>query len=49
MAQNSDHASKAVVLLTKAVDYDNDKNYTQALVFYQEGIQSLIDAMKGES
>lgn len=50
MAENSNQsvASAAAVLLKKAIDHDNEKNYSQALVFYQEGIQFLLDAMKGE-
>uniref|UniRef100_A0A1B6L1Y3 MIT domain-containing protein n=1 Tax=Graphocephala atropunctata TaxID=36148 RepID=A0A1B6L1Y3_9HEMI len=36
----------AVNILKRAVDMDEKKRYTEALVCYQEGIQLLIDAMK---
>ncbi|OAD52603.1 MIT domain-containing protein 1, partial [Eufriesea mexicana] len=34
-------------ILKRAVEMDNGKQYTMALVLYQEGVQILIDSMKG--
>ncbi|CAL7944995.1 unnamed protein product [Xylocopa violacea] len=36
----------AAAILTRAVEMDNNEQYTMALVLYQEGIQILIDATK---
>ncbi len=40
-----DGASK---LLTRAVELDGAKRWTEAIVCYQEGIQMLMDGIKGE-
>lgn len=39
--------ASAVSLLTRAVELDNARRFTESLVCYQEGIQLLIDALKG--
>lgn len=33
-------------ILTRAVELDNNKRYTESLVCYQEGIQLLMDLRK---
>lgn len=39
--------SAAASILKRAVEMDNDKQYTMALVLYQEGVRILLDTMKG--
>lgn len=39
--------SMAVNILRRGVEFDTKKRYTEALVCYQEGLQILIDRMKG--
>lgn len=39
--------SAAASILKRAVEMDNNKQYTMALVLYQEGVQILLDSMKG--
>lgn len=43
-----DFVNIASSILKRAVDLDNNKRYTEALVCYQEGIQVLIDVSKGK-
>lgn len=40
--------SAAAKILQRGVELDNKKRYTEALVCYQEGLQVLVDMMKGE-
>ncbi|KAG7305001.1 hypothetical protein JYU34_010436 [Plutella xylostella] len=40
--------SAAVNILKRGVELDTKKRYTEALVCYQEGLQILVDKMKGE-
>lgn len=37
----------AVSVLKRAVEMDEREQYTLALVLYQEGVQILLDAVKG--
>lgn len=37
----------AIKILTRGVEMDTKKRYTEALVCYQEGLQILVDKMKG--
>lgn len=39
----------AAAILTRAVTLDKNKRFTEALVCYQEGLQILIDRVKGKS
>lgn len=39
--------SPAASVLKRAVEMDKQEQYTMALVLYQEGVQILLDAMKG--
>lgn len=39
--------SAAVNILKRGVELDTKKRYTEALVCYQEGLQILVDKMKG--
>ncbi|XP_011298171.1 MIT domain-containing protein 1-like [Fopius arisanus] len=39
--------STAASILTRAVEMDKKEQYTLALVLYQEGLQILVDSMKG--
>jgi hypothetical protein len=39
----------AVTVIRSGVDLDNKKRYTEALVCYREGIQLLLNLMKGLS
>lgn len=39
--------SAAASILKRAVEMDNGEQYTMALVLYQEGVQILLDSMKG--
>ncbi|VVD02321.1 unnamed protein product, partial [Leptidea sinapis] len=39
----------AVNILKRGVDLDMKKRYTEALVCYQEGLQILVDKIRGES
>lgn len=34
-------------ILQRAVEFDSKQRYTEALICYQEGIQVLVDALKG--
>lgn len=34
-------------VLLKAVELDNKKRYTEALLYYKEGLQLLLDLLKG--
>ncbi|XP_028029772.1 MIT domain-containing protein 1-like [Bombyx mandarina] len=43
---NIEHA--AINILKRGVELDTKKRYTEALVCYQEGLQILVDKMKGE-
>lgn len=38
----------AVTVLTRAVQLDSESRYQQALVCYQEGIDLLLQILKGE-
>lgn len=38
----------AVNILKRAVEMDEKRRYTEAMVCYQEGIQLLIDSMKSK-
>ena len=38
---------KAVSLLTRATELDKAQRYSEALILYQEGIQMLMESMKG--
>lgn len=38
----------AVVVLKRAVELDSESRYQQALVCYQEGIDLLLQVLKGE-
>ena len=38
--------ASAISLLTRAVEMDTQRQFTQALVCYQEGIQLLMDVLK---
>ncbi|KPJ05305.1 PREDICTED: MIT domain-containing protein 1-like [Papilio xuthus] len=40
--------STAINILKRGVEFDTKKRYTEALVCYQEGLQILVDKMKGE-
>ncbi|XP_063831999.1 MIT domain-containing protein 1-like [Ostrinia nubilalis] len=40
--------SAAINILKRGVELDTKKRYTEALVCYQEGLQILVDKMKGE-
>ncbi|CAB3241503.1 unnamed protein product [Arctia plantaginis] len=40
--------SAAVNILKRGVELDTKKRYTEALVCYQEGLQILVDKIKGE-
>lgn len=42
---NIEHA--AINILKRGVELDTKKRYTEALVCYQEGLQILVDKMKG--
>lgn len=37
----------AASILTRAVDMDKSEQYTMALILYQEGLQILVDSIKG--
>lgn len=37
----------AIPVLTRAVEMDKQEQYTMALVLYQEGVQILLDSVKG--
>lgn len=39
----------AASILTRAVTLDKSDRYTEALVCYQEGLQILVDRVKGKS
>lgn len=39
--------SAAASILKRAVERDNNEQYTMAFVLYQEGVQILLDSMKG--
>lgn len=39
--------SAAVSVLKRAVEMDTKEQFTMALVLYQEGVQILLDAVKG--
>lgn len=39
--------SAAINILKRGVELDTKKRYTEALVCYQEGLQILVDKMKG--
>lgn len=39
--------SAAVSVLKRAVEMDKEEKFTMALVLYQEGVQILLDAVKG--
>nr|XP_034836539.1 MIT domain-containing protein 1-like [Maniola hyperantus] len=41
--------SAAVNILKRGVDLDTKKRYTEALVCYQEGLQVLVDKLRGEN
>uniref|UniRef100_A0A2A4JD68 MIT domain-containing protein n=1 Tax=Heliothis virescens TaxID=7102 RepID=A0A2A4JD68_HELVI len=41
--------SAAVNILKRGVELDTKKRYTEALVCYQEGLQILVDKIKGEN
>lgn len=41
--------SAAVNILKRGVELDTKKRYTEALVCYQEGLQILVDKMRGEN
>lgn len=37
----------AATILTRAVEMDRKEQYTMAFVLYQEGLQILVDSVKG--
>ena len=37
----------AISLLTRAVDLDNKKRYSEAIVCYKEGLQLLMECLRG--
>ena len=37
----------AAMILQRAVEMDQKEQYTMALVLYQEGLQILVDSIKG--
>jgi len=39
--------SSAISVLKRAVELDHSSRFQEALVCYQEGIQLLLDALKG--
>ena len=39
--------SVAASILQRAVEKDKNEQYTMALVLYQEGLQVLVDSIKG--
>lgn len=39
--------SAAINILKRGVELDTKKRYTEALVCYQEGLQILVDKIKG--
>lgn len=41
--------SAAVNILKRGVDLDTKKRYTEALVCYQEGLQVLVDKLRGKN
>jgi len=41
--------SAAISVLKRAVEMDKKEKYTMALVLYQEGVQILLDTVKGTS
>lgn len=41
-------SSAAVAVLKRAVELDAESRYQQALVCYQEGIDMLLQVLKGE-
>lgn len=41
-------SSVAAAVLTRAVELDSESRYQQALVCYQEGIDLLLQVLKGE-
>lgn len=44
---NMNIESAAVNILKRGVELDSKKRYTEALVCYQEGLQVLVDKMRG--
>lgn len=40
--------SAAISILLRAVEMDTKERYTMALVLYQEGLQILMDLIKGQ-
>ena len=38
---------RAASILTRAADLDKAHRYSESLICYQEGIQLLLDALKG--
>ena len=40
--------SAAIHLIKKAVQFDTDRRYAEALVCYTEGIELLLVALKGK-
>ncbi len=40
--------ASAISLLKRAVEMDNERQFSQALTCYQEGIQLLLDVLKGK-
>lgn len=38
----------AATVLQRAVEMDRKEQYTMALVLYQEGLQILVDSIKGK-
>lgn len=47
LGQDSD-STAAVAVLKRAVELDAESRYQQALVCYQEGIDMLLQVLKGE-
>ncbi len=39
--------ASGISLLQRAVELDTSRRFTESLICYQEGIQLLLDAMKG--
>ncbi len=39
--------ASAIGLLTRAVELDNERRFTESMVCYQEGIHLLLEVLKG--
>ena len=39
---------EATALLKRAVELDSSRRFTEAILYYQEGIERLVEVMKGK-